>query len=344
MSCWRRAPPGSSRASARRPRWNRRDAEGCDRAARRTANRGCGTMSRAVVVTRDEPRDGPLSASLRARGLEVLWWPVVRISPPEDPRPLEDALARIADFDWIVFTSRHAVETVASRVTFPLRGSVAHVRVAAVGAATDAALRARGWDPEVTPAEPGAEALIAALAPHITPGARVLFPASSRALPALGGGLRRLGARVTQVEAYRNDAAPIDVSGCRAAIDSGAIGAVTFTSPSCVDELARALGRESFQRLLGAAAEPQRRAASSTRATGPAAAPGSGPAAAPGSGPAAAPGSGPAAAPGIGPAFAVALGPTTARALAAHGIGPVVARPPTLDGLADTTHRLLNGR
>src|SRR5579875_511244 len=321
MSCWRRAPPGSSRASARRPRWNRRDAEGCDRAARRTANRGCGTMSRAVVVTRDEPRDGPLSASLRARGLEVLWWPVVRISPPEDPRPLEDALARIADFDWIVFTSRHAVETVASRVTFPLRGSVAHVRVAAVGAATDAALRARGWDPEVTPAEPGAEALIAALAPHITPGARV-----------------------TQVEAYRNDAAPIDVSGCRAAIDSGAIGAVTFTSPSCVDELARALGRESFQRLLGAAAEPQRRAASSTRATGPAAAPGSGPAAAPGSGPAAAPGSGPAAAPGIGPAFAVALGPTTARALAAHGIGPVVARPPTLDGLADTTHRLLNGR
>ncbi|MGH8217658.1 MAG: uroporphyrinogen-III synthase [Steroidobacteraceae bacterium] len=265
-------------------------------------------MTGAVVVTRDEPRDGPLGTSLRARGLEVLWWPVVRISLPAEPQPLEEALARAAEFDWIVFASRHAVEAVASRCRQP-QGA----RIAAVGAATAAALRAHGWTPDVAPAEGHAEALVAALAAHVTPGAHVLFPASSRALPTLGEGLRRLGARVLQVEAYRNEAAPLDVAACRATIDAGVVGAVTFTSPSGVEELEHALGRDAFARLLA-----QRMCVRAER--GPAE-------------------RGPAE---RGPAFAVALGPTTAGALAARGIEPILAAPATLEGLAATTSQNLN--
>lgn len=247
-------------------------------------------MTRAVVITRDEPRDGPLGANLRARGLDVLWWPVVRIGPPADPRPLEEALARAAEFDWIVFASRHAVDAVASRCETPPRA-----RIAAVGSATAAALREHGWNPEVVPADAHADALVAALASHITRGARVLFPASSRALPTLSDELRRLGAEVLQVEAYRNEAAPLDLAACRAAIEAGAVGAVTFTSPSCVEELEHALGPDAFERLLAKRA------------------------------------------------FAVALGPTTAGALSARGIEPVLASPPTLEGLAATTSQILNG-
>ena len=269
-------------------------------------------MTRAAVVTRDEPRDGPLGTNLRARGLEVLWWPVVRIGPPSDPRPLEDAVARIAEFDWIVFASRHAVEALASRLGSAPPAS----RIAAVGQATGEALRSRGWKPEVVPLEARAEALVAALAPHLAPGARVLWPASSRALPALGEGLRRLGAQVLQIEAYRNEAAPLDVAACRAAIDGGAVGAVTFTSPSCVDELEHALGPETFGRLLA-----QQLNEKPLTANGLAAKP----------------------LPAGGPAVAVALGPTTAGALSARGIEPVLARPATLEGLAATTSEILNG-
>lgn len=206
-------------------------------------------MTRAVVVTRDEPRDGPLSASLRGRGLEVLWWPVVRIGPPADARPLEEALGRAAEFDWIVLTSRHAVETVASRLAAP----PARVRIAAVGAATAEALRERGWSAAVVPRESGAAALVSALTPHLEPGSRVLFPASSRALPTIAAELRRLGAQVCQVEAYRNEAAAPETSTWEAAIEAGKVGAVTFTSPSCVEELEHALGRGAFERLLAGA-------------------------------------------------------------------------------------------
>jgi len=202
----------------------------------------------AVVVTRDEPADGPLSSALRSLGLAVLAWPVLRVLPPEDVTPLTDALARATEFDWMVFASQHAVQAVTER----LPASPPGVRIAAVGERTAEALRERGWEVQVVPSEASAAALVEALLPHVTRGTRVLFPASSRALPTLPAGLERLGAQVITVEAYRTHASGLDVGTCRADIEREAVGAVTFTSPSAVEELDRALGPPYFQRLLGA--------------------------------------------------------------------------------------------
>jgi uroporphyrinogen-III synthase len=96
--------------------------------------------------------------------------------------------------------------------------------------------------------------LVSAFAAFATPGLRVLFPASSRALPTLSKGLAQLGAVVTQVEAYRTDGASLDVNECREWIHRDEIGAVTFASPSAVIELERALGKEDFDKLLTKAA------------------------------------------------------------------------------------------
>jgi uroporphyrinogen-III synthase len=103
---------------------------------------------------------------------------------------------------------------------------------------------------DVVPQEASAVGLIAALTPHISRGMRVLFPASSRALPTLAAGLRRLGADVHQIEAYSTDGATLDARSCCSSIDRGEVGAVTFTSPSAVEELERALGSTAFVRLL----------------------------------------------------------------------------------------------
>jgi uroporphyrinogen-III synthase len=83
---------------------------------------------------------------------------------------------------------------------------------------------------------------------------RILFPASSRALPTIAAGLTQLGAEVIQVEAYRTKSSnALDVEDCRSWIARGSIGAVTFASPSAVDELEHALGKDDFDRLLSAA-------------------------------------------------------------------------------------------
>ncbi len=204
----------------------------------------------AVVVTRDEGADGPLSSELRTLGLEVLLWPAVSVSAA-DPEPLRSALARIGNFAWIVFASRHAVVA----VTDLLPRAPADLRVAAVGQATAQVLRQRGWRVDLLPDEANAAALVAAFAQcgfgaSAFTGAQVLYPASSRALPTLAAGLRALGAQVTQVEAYRTEAAGLDVADCRSRIEQGGIGAVTFASPSAVIELEHALGARHFDRLL----------------------------------------------------------------------------------------------
>lgn len=247
-------------------------------------------VPRPVVVTRAEAADGPLSRELKGLGLEVLLWPAVSVGPA-DPAPLAAALAEVHSFAWIIFASRHAVAAVCELLPVPPAG----VQVAAVGSATAQELRARGWPVHLVPAEAHAAALVTALAAQLAPGARVLYPASSRALPLIAAGLAQLGARVSQVEAYRTCGTALDVAECHAWIERDGVAAVTFASPSAVSELARALGAEDFRRLLSQAA-------------------------------------------------AVAIGSTTAHELAARGHQAVVAATATLQGLAQTTLRLLQTR
>jgi len=204
-------------------------------------------QQKPVVVTRPEANDGPLSTELRSLGLPVLVWAAVRVVPA-DTSHLDETLNHAQSFDWIVFTSRHAVAAVTARLPTPPSG----LRTAAVGRATASVLKQHGWPVDLLPGEPSAAGLVAAFAASGSAhGARFLYPASSRALPTLAAGLRQLGAEVTRVEAYRTvSGSTLDVEDCRSWIARKGIGAVTFASPSAVAELESALGQEDFARLL----------------------------------------------------------------------------------------------
>jgi uroporphyrinogen-III synthase len=202
-------------------------------------------QTRPVVVTRAESNSGPLCSHLRELGLQVLLWPAVSVAVA-DTGPLEEALRAIDEFDWIVFASRYAVAAVIEHLPTP----PASLRVAAVGQATGHVLHQRGWPVDLLPEDANAAALVSAFATKPLQGAKILFPASSRALPTIAVGLKQLGATVLQVEAYRTEPASLDVAECRAWIERDGIGAVTFASPSAVIELERALGKEHFDRLL----------------------------------------------------------------------------------------------
>lgn len=205
-----------------------------------------------VVVTRDEGPDGPLTGLLHARGLSVHRWPTIRIVPPEDPGPLDAALSRLHEFDWVVFTSPRAVAAVRDRVAAAPGEPGARPRLAAVGESTAAALEEAGWSVDVVPGPQTGDALVAALLDAgMGPGTRVLFPASSIARDTVPDGLSEAGVVVARVEAYRTEPAPLDRDACREALETGAVGIVTFTSPSTVENLEAALGRELFELMKG---------------------------------------------------------------------------------------------
>jgi uroporphyrinogen III methyltransferase/synthase len=204
--------------------------------------------TRHVVVTRDESAEGPLSSLLRSLGLAVLLWPAVTVTSTRGTE-LQKAL-EAPDLDWIVFASRHAVAAVTERLAAPPTG----VRIAAIGHSTAHALKQHGWRVDLVPEEANAAALVSAFASSAgTPG-KVLYPASSRALPTIALGLAQLGAQVIQVEAYSTGRSTLDAESCRGFIARDAIAAVTFASPSAVIELEGCLGKADFDRLLTSAA------------------------------------------------------------------------------------------
>ncbi len=202
---------------------------------------------RGVIVTRDEPPDGPLTVRLRALGAEVFRWPTVQIRPPQDPLPLAEALRRLETYHWAVFTSRHAVLAVTSLRRVP----PSSVRVAAVGTATADALLEAGWQTDIVPDVHGSASLVDALAQHADlHDQRVLYPASAIARPTVREALTQLGAVVDQVTAYEIHDAPLDEGTWLETIEQGRAHAITLASPSALDGLRRALGEDACARIL----------------------------------------------------------------------------------------------
>ena len=228
-----------------------------------------------IVVTQGEGARGSLAAALLARGADVVPLPAIAIEPPVDPAPLDAALAGLAGFDWIVFTSRHAVDAVCARPawTASRERPLAGLRVAAVGRATAQSLKERGVTTDVLPSEAGGRALAEAIGaaqaaragasplPALGAGAdalrgvRVLWPRSEIALRELPEALESSGATIVDPIAYRT-VVP-DEGEAEQVLDSlerGAIDAVAFLSPSSAKNLPALLGRPDLAWLARRAA------------------------------------------------------------------------------------------
>ena len=189
------------------------------------AREGWFAAARKVLVT------GTSADPYRHLG-ELVHTPLIAVADPKDWRPFDAAVARIDSFSVVVLTSRYAVAALLERLL--ARGAdgrrLAHVRLAAIGRSTAAALRDRGLTADIVPRSEHTDGLLAAL--HDAgplAGERVLLPRSQMADGALPDALRDAGAEVTAVTAYRNLPVPAPV---RVAIDS--LDAVLFTSPSTV--------------------------------------------------------------------------------------------------------------
>lgn len=197
-------------------------------------------------MTRDEEGDGPLTRALGERGARVIHWPVIAAAPPEDPAALADAVGRLDGYDWVVFTSRRAVDAVAAH-TLDLP---AGLRVAVVGEGTATAAEAYGWSVDLVPGEQTGAALAAAFqCEGLARGARILFLASELARDTLPDGLARAGATVERVTAYRMVPSALDRAACRRVIEAEEVDVVTVTSPSSGENLGIALGAGLFGEL-----------------------------------------------------------------------------------------------
>ena len=210
-------------------------------------------FGRRVVVTRPRAQAGALAERLEADGAEVIPFPTIAIVPPDDPAPLERAVATASGYDWLVFTSANGVDAFFARFAAARRDvrELASVRLAAIGPETAAQLERRLLRVAVAADEYRAEGLVDALAGEDLRGRRVLLPRAAGARALLPTALGARGARVDEVIAYRAvPPAEADVAGLTAALEAGAVDAVTFTSSSTVRNFVDLLGPRATARLV----------------------------------------------------------------------------------------------
>lgn len=192
-------------------------------------------FGKRIVVTRARAQASGFAELLESYGAHTIQFPTIKIQPILENHALDKAIARLSDYDWVIFTSVNAVEIFYSQlreIGVDAR-SFGDARICAVGPKTVEALNRIGILPDFVPSQSRG----AAIANEMENLAEksVLLPCAGIAPEDLPNGLREKGAVVRVVPVY--DTVKTEGKGREALeeeIIDGEIDMVTFTSSSTV--------------------------------------------------------------------------------------------------------------
>ncbi|MCP9929000.1 uroporphyrinogen-III synthase [Cyanobium sp. CH-040] len=215
---------------------------------------------RRVAVTRAETQLGAARQLFEAAGASVVDLPALVVTPPDSWGPLDDALAELEDFHWLVFSSSNGVEALDERLRRQGR-SLSHLpaglRIAAVGRKTAARLEELGAPADFVPPAFVADSLLEHF-PVSGWGLRLLIPrVQSGGRSVLAEAFAAAGARVVEVPAYETRCPAGLPSAALAALHQERLDAITFSSGKTVSHTARLLEEafgDSWQDRLNAVA------------------------------------------------------------------------------------------
>ena len=207
-----------------------------------------------VLVTRERGRAGEMTALLEEAGATVIHCPTIEISEPDSWAGSDAAIARLDDYDWVVFTSANGVEFFHRR----LAGMRLPDRIirCAIGPATAKALESASGRVDLVARDSKAEGALSAIIEHAggreqIRGLRFLIPRARVAREVLPTELRALGAHVDAVEVYQTIKPQTDGEEIKRLLTEQSIDVVTFTSSSTVTNFAAIVGAKDLSSLLG---------------------------------------------------------------------------------------------
>ena len=162
-------------------------------------------FGKRVLITRAGTQSAAFARALLARGAEPITAPAIAIEAIEDTRAVDDALAALASYSWIVFTSQNGVDAFFTRLA--AQGSdarrIGSTKVAAIGDRTAERLRRNGVVADLVPPAFVSEEIARALVARAGPQDRVLLYRAQEARDVLPRMLEEAGLKVNAVAAYR---------------------------------------------------------------------------------------------------------------------------------------------
>ena len=218
-------------------------------------------FGRRIAVTRARVQASDLTRELRALGAWVIEVPTIAFAEPEDWRDVDRAIAELHACDWLILTSANATDRFFGRLFQQGRDlrALGKIKIASVGAATSARVRAWHLDVDLEAIDRTSEGLLDALGSDLS-SRRFLLPRPEKSRDVLGEGIRQRGGQVREVVVYktvRPDGLPAEFL---QHLDRDEIDLITFTSSSTVanliDLLGDALRQTGRERLRAACIGP----------------------------------------------------------------------------------------
>lgn len=173
-------------------------------AARYRYRKGGAFEGRRVLLTASDALQDKAAGLVADYGGLPVCRPLIRlVVTPE----AAGKISRLREYDWVVLTSPSAVRCFGELLHETGTDFRAIPKIVSCGGGTTQELRKLGLAADIEPAAGfGAEGLLAAVKPLVTPGLRVLRLRSDKAGAELAGALRSYGAEVDDCLLYRNEA------------------------------------------------------------------------------------------------------------------------------------------
>ena len=208
-----------------------------------------------IAITRSREQAGVLKEQLTGLGAEVIEVATIEICDPTSWAPLDSAIRRLEEFDYLLLTSANGVRNFLRRLEASGRDArdLKGLIIGAIGPATAAELLATGTKADVVPREYTAEGLLEALGNRELHGRAFLIPRAKVARDVLSRALTEKGAFVEVVEAYETVVPRLPPGELQRRL-SPPPDVITFTSSSTATNFFTLAGENNVSQLLRGAA------------------------------------------------------------------------------------------
>lgn len=212
-------------------------------------------QGKTILVTRASGQASQFTDLLTSQGAKVIEMPTLAIVPPTSWKMLDQAIANLAKYDWLILTSANAVESFFGR----LRGSgqdsraLHSLKIAVVGRKTAEVLAHSGISPDLVPTDFVAESLVDAflvIPDHVLAGKKMLFPrVESGGREILVEQLQQHGVIVDVIAAYESKCPEAINPEALVAIQNQRLDAIAFASSKTVKHFCKLLDRVESQAI-----------------------------------------------------------------------------------------------
>ncbi|MEG0012738.1 MAG: uroporphyrinogen-III C-methyltransferase [Cellulosilyticaceae bacterium] len=209
-------------------------------------------FGKTIMTTRARSQSSRLRQKLQDLGASVIEFPTIRIEEIQPNQELEQAIERLSDYTYLIFTSQNTVEIFFEKLY--AKGldarKLSHMKLVAVGQATGDRMKKYGVIADIIPPRFVAESIYETLKDKLTKSDKILMPKAEKTRELLGKSLAAI-CEVSEVCVYRTVLEEGPKEEILEKLKQGQIDYITFTSSSTVTNLLELLGKENSELLNG---------------------------------------------------------------------------------------------